>query len=122
MTFNGTRSPPVSSSLSAAQKTFGIEFVLHDPHADVRSPNCRSAVRMSEAIAAVLDLSYRLSATTFDFTYLDHFCSLAWYTAGTAIIRFLAANTAAREEVEVERLSQELAMIRYAALPSIDGF
>lgn len=86
--------------------------MLHDPHANLSSPLCPSAEKMSGAVRAILELMYRLSATTFDLLYLDHSCSLAWFVAGATLIRLLAVKTEAGEQAEVARISQELGVVR----------
>lgn len=88
-------------------------ILLHDPHANLSSPSCPSAERMSTAVRAILELMYKLSATTFDLLYLDHSCSLTWFVAGATLIRFLAVKTEAGEQGEVAKISQELAVVRF---------
>ncbi|KAG8941100.1 hypothetical protein FRC04_004720 [Tulasnella sp. 424] len=80
---------------------------LHDPHAKPDSPNDHSALQMLAAIRAILDLIYRLCGTTYDLLYLDHSCSLGWFVAGAAIIRFLKAKIDAKDEDEATILEQE---------------
>lgn len=87
-------------------------ILLHDPHADISSPNCLSASRLLTAARAILDLIYKISATTFDLVYLDHACSFCWFIAGATLIRFLRARLDAGDEAEVGRISQELEVVR----------
>ncbi|KIO22771.1 hypothetical protein M407DRAFT_245041 [Tulasnella calospora MUT 4182] len=86
---------------------------LHNPHAKPDSPNDHSAMQMLTATRAILDLIYKLSGTTYDLLYLDHSCSVGWFVAGAAIIQFLKARIAAKDEDEVVRLEQELGIVKF---------
>lgn len=90
---------------------------LHDPHANVFSPNCPSATRLLSSSRAILDLIYRVCSTTFDLIYLDHATSMCWFNAGVVIIRFLNAKTLEGDEAEVARLTQELGAVRSVSSP-----
>lgn len=89
-------------------------ILLHDPHADLASPTCPSSQRMLMATRAILELVYKITATTYDLIYLDHTCAFCWFVAGTALIRFLRFKMEAGDEVEVSRITQEIAAVRYA--------
>ncbi|KIO22769.1 hypothetical protein M407DRAFT_115852 [Tulasnella calospora MUT 4182] len=86
---------------------------LYDPHAKPESPNDHSTVQMLAATRAILDLIYKLCGTTYDLLYMDHSCSVAWFLAGAAIIRFLKAKIAAKDDDEVARLEQELGIVKF---------
>lgn len=88
---------------------------LHDPHAQLRSPDDYSAMKMLSAAREVLDLIYKLSATSFDVLYLDHACSFGWFLAGATVTRFLTVKMDAQDQEEVSRLTQELAAIKFAS-------
>ncbi len=88
-------------------------ILLHDPHVDMSSFNCPSAPRMLSAIRSILDLIYKLCATTYDLIFLDHSCSFCWFVAGAALIRFLKVRMDAGDGEEVARMSQELGVVRY---------
>lgn len=89
-------------------------IILHDPHANVFSLQDPSAAQLLSAARAILDLIYKVCATTFDLLYLDHWASTVWFTAGVALIRFLNARTAQRDEAEIEKLTEELGAVKYA--------
>lgn len=88
-------------------------LLLHDPHADLDSPNCLSADRMLTSARAVLDLIYKLTATSFDLMLLDHSCSFCWFVAATALIRFLKAKILQGNEAETLKLTSEIQVIRF---------
>ncbi|KAG9043658.1 hypothetical protein FS837_009293 [Tulasnella sp. UAMH 9824] len=88
-------------------------ILLHDPHADIGSPNCFSSQRILSATRSILELIYKLCGTTYDLIYLDHACSFCWFVAGAALIRFLKASMAASNASEVERMTQELGVVRF---------
>lgn len=90
---------------------------LHDPHAKPDSPNDHSAMQMLAATRAILDLIYKLCGTTYDLQYMDHSCSVGWFMAGAAIIRFLKAKIRAKDQDEVARLEQELGIVKYVTHP-----
>ncbi|KAG9047468.1 hypothetical protein FS837_002182 [Tulasnella sp. UAMH 9824] len=70
-------------------------------------------MQMLAATRAILDLIYKLSGTAYDLLYLDHSCSVGWFMAGTAIIRFLKAKIDAKDEDEVMGLEQELGVVKF---------
>ncbi|KAG8909101.1 hypothetical protein FRC00_010772 [Tulasnella sp. 408] len=72
-------------------------LLLHDPHANLDSPNCLSADRMLVAARAILDLIYK-------------FC---WFVAATALIRFLKAKIMQGDEAETLKLTSEIQVIRF---------
>ncbi|KAG8897403.1 hypothetical protein FRC00_004322, partial [Tulasnella sp. 408] len=86
---------------------------LHEPHAQLHSPNDYSAMQMLAATRAIMDLIYKLCGTTYDLLYLDHGCTFGWFVAGAALIRFLRAKMDAGDEDEVARLEQELAAVKF---------
>ncbi|KAG8996145.1 hypothetical protein FRB94_008535 [Tulasnella sp. JGI-2019a] len=88
-------------------------ITLHDPHANVFSVKDPSAQKILAAARAILELIYKICATTFDLLYLDHGSSKAWFLAGVTLIRFLAARTVQRDDDEVARLTQELGAVRF---------
>ncbi|KAG8864484.1 hypothetical protein FRB96_004987 [Tulasnella sp. 330] len=88
-------------------------IVLHDPHADVNSPNCMSADRILAAARAILDSLYKLTATTFDLLLLDHACSFCWFVCATTLMRFLKAKILADDEAGVGKLSSEIQVVRF---------
>jgi len=53
-------------------------IVLHDPHAEISSTSCLSSERLLAASRAVLDLIYKICATSFDLLLLDHACSVGF--------------------------------------------
>ncbi|KAG9047466.1 hypothetical protein FS837_002180 [Tulasnella sp. UAMH 9824] len=86
---------------------------LHDPHAQLHSPNDHSAMQLLAATRAIMDLIYKLCGTTYDLLYLDHGCSFCWFVAGAALIRFLKAKMDAGDEDEVARIEQELGAVKF---------
>ncbi|KAG8941099.1 hypothetical protein FRC04_004719 [Tulasnella sp. 424] len=70
-------------------------------------------MQMLAATRAILDLIYKLCGTTYDLLYLDHSCSLGWFVAGAAIIRFLKAKIDAKDEDEATILEQELGVVKF---------
>ncbi|KAG8926278.1 hypothetical protein FRC01_009058, partial [Tulasnella sp. 417] len=88
-------------------------LLLHDPHANLDSPNCLSADRMLAAARAILDLIYKLTATSFDLMLLDHSCSFCWFVAATALIRFLKAKILQGDEAETLKLTSEIQVVRF---------
>ncbi|KAG8963641.1 hypothetical protein FRC05_004575 [Tulasnella sp. 425] len=89
---------------------------LHDPHAQLHSPNDYSATQMLAATRAILELIYKVCGTTFDLLYMDHGCSFGWFVAGAAVIRFLRVKMDAKDEDEVARLEQELGVVHVEKL------
>lgn len=85
---------------------------LHDPHADLADPSDHSTKRLASAAQGILELIYAICATSFDLIYLDHASSFCWFVAGATIIRFLKIKQAVDDEVEVERLTQELNTVK----------
>lgn len=90
-------------------------ILLHDPHADIGSPNGLSSQRIHSATRSVLKLISKLCGTTYDLIYLDRPCSFCWFVAGAALIRFLKVGMAASNDPEMERITQELGVVRYGA-------
>ncbi|KAG8903609.1 hypothetical protein FRC00_014646 [Tulasnella sp. 408] len=87
-------------------------ILLHDPHADIGSPNCLSSSRILAATRSILELIYKLCGTTYDLIYLDHSCSFCWFVAGASLIRFLKAKMRIGDDTEVQRITQELGVVR----------
>lgn len=87
---------------------------LHDPHAKPELPNDHSATQVLLGARGILDLIYKVCATSFDLLFLDHSCSFCWFVAGAAIIRFLKVNMQQKNEEEVARMTQELGAVKYA--------
>ncbi|KAG8846766.1 hypothetical protein FRB96_001791 [Tulasnella sp. 330] len=87
-------------------------ITLHDPHADVFSLGDVSAQKILAGARAILELIYKVCATTYDLIYLDHSSSKAWFLAGITLIRFLCARTVQNDDAEVARLTQELGAIK----------
>ncbi|KIY47059.1 hypothetical protein FISHEDRAFT_30407, partial [Fistulina hepatica ATCC 64428] len=89
-------------------------IVLHDPHADVESSGCVSALRILTAARAILDLVYAVWSTSYDITLLDPFCSFAWFTAARVLVRFLQAAVEANSLDQVATLKGELDFVHSA--------
>ncbi|KAG8996146.1 hypothetical protein FRB94_008536 [Tulasnella sp. JGI-2019a] len=89
------------------------KVALHDPHANVFSTKDSSAQKILAAARSILELIYKVCATTYDLLYLDHSSSKAWFVAGVTLIRFLAARTVQKDEAEVAKLTQELGAVRF---------
>ncbi|KAG8857244.1 hypothetical protein FRB96_005919 [Tulasnella sp. 330] len=87
-------------------------ITLHDPHANVYSANDASARELLLAARMIMELIYSVCGTAFDLLYLDHTSSTAWFLAGAALIRFLAAKTAQGDEVEAAILMEELNAVK----------
>lgn len=85
---------------------------LHDPHAQLRVPDDYSAIQLLSAAREILDLIYKISATSFDVAYLDPACGFCWFLAGATITRFLRVKIDAQDAGEVSALTQELAAIK----------
>ncbi|KAG8945758.1 hypothetical protein FRC04_000524 [Tulasnella sp. 424] len=88
-------------------------ILLHDPHAEIGSPNCLSSDRILAATRSILELIYKLCGTTYDLIYLDHSCSFCWFIAGAALIRFLRAKMRIGDDAEITRITQELGVVRF---------
>jgi len=88
-------------------------ILLHDPHADVDSPNCLSAERILTASRFILEQLYKLAATSFDLALLDHACSFSWFVCATTLLRFLKSKILAGDEAEIAKLSSEIQFIRF---------
>ncbi|KIO22827.1 hypothetical protein M407DRAFT_27699 [Tulasnella calospora MUT 4182] len=88
-------------------------ILLHDPHADIGSPNCLSSSRILAATRSILELIYKLCGTTYDLIYLDHSCSFCWFVAGASLIRFLKAKMRIGDDAEITRITQELGVVRF---------
>ncbi|KAG9047467.1 hypothetical protein FS837_002181 [Tulasnella sp. UAMH 9824] len=86
---------------------------LHDPHAELYSPNDYSAMQMLTATRAIMDLIYKVCGTTYDLLYMDHGCSFGWFVAGAAVIRFLKVKMDANDDNEVAKLEQELGVVKF---------
>ncbi|KAG8911180.1 hypothetical protein FRC00_006944, partial [Tulasnella sp. 408] len=82
---------------------------LHDPHAQLDLPDDYSSAQLLSAAREILELVYKLSATSFDVIYLDHACGICWFMAGATIIRFIGTKIDSKDEEEVAALTQELA-------------
>jgi hypothetical protein len=52
-------------------------ILLHDPHADVRTSGCISALKILTAARATLDLIYAVWSTSYDITLMDLSCTVA---------------------------------------------
>lgn len=85
---------------------------MHDPHAQLRVPDDYSATQLLSAAREILDLIYKISATSFDVTYLDLACGFCWFLAGATITRFLRVKIDAQDAEEVSALTQELGAIK----------
>ncbi|EKM83798.1 hypothetical protein AGABI1DRAFT_66768 [Agaricus bisporus var. burnettii JB137-S8] len=89
-------------------------IVLHDPHAEVRQSGCISALKILTAARAILDMIYNVWSTSYDITLLDSFCSLAWFTAGRVLVRFLQAAIDAEGQDQIATLRAELEFVHSA--------
>ena len=69
-------------------------------------------MQLLSAARNILDLIYKVSATSFDVIYLDHAVGFCWFLAGVTITRFLRAKIDAQDQEEVSALTQELATIK----------
>lgn len=87
-------------------------IALHDPHAKTLSAHDVSSGKILHAARAILDLIYKVCSTTYDLLYLDHMSSTAWFVAGVTLIRFIHAKSLQGDLVEVQKLHQELDVIR----------
>lgn len=85
---------------------------LHDPHAQLYSPNDYSAMQMLTATRAIMDFIYKVCGTAYDILYMDHGCSFCWFVAGAAVIRFLKVKMDVKDKDEVARLEQELGAVK----------
>ncbi|KAG8886977.1 hypothetical protein FRB98_000701 [Tulasnella sp. 332] len=88
-------------------------IALHDPHAKVSLVQDPSAQKILAAARAILDLIYKVCATTYDLLYLDHSSSKAWFVAGVTLIRFLCVRTVQNDEAEVARLTEEVGAVKF---------
>ncbi|KAG8887360.1 hypothetical protein FRB98_009718 [Tulasnella sp. 332] len=88
-------------------------ILLHDPHANIESPDCTSAERILTAARAILDDVYKLAATSFDLLLLDHACSLGWSICATTLMRFLRVKILAGDQAETSRLCAEIQVARF---------
>lgn len=52
---------------------FRATIFLHEPHAEVRSAECISALKIRSSARAILELVYALQSTSYDITLLDTF-------------------------------------------------
>lgn len=86
---------------------------LHDPHAQLYSPNDYSAMQMLTATRAIMDFIYKVCGTAYDILYMDHGCSFCWFVAGAAVIRFLKVKMDVKDKDEVARLEQELGAVKF---------
>ncbi|KAG9042988.1 hypothetical protein FS837_010152 [Tulasnella sp. UAMH 9824] len=89
---------------------------LHDPHAQLRVPDDYSAIQLLSAAHEILDLIYKISATSFYVAYLDPACGFCWFLAGATITRFLRVKIDAQDAKEVAALTQELGAVKYIIL------
>lgn len=86
--------------------------MLHDPHAELGSATCPSAVKIMAAVRKTMDFIYALCSTSFDLLYLEHSITLCWFAAGAALIRYMRAKVRDGDKAEASRVGQELGVIR----------
>lgn len=55
---------------------FSAMIVLHEPHADIRSRGCISALKILTATRSIVDLIYTAWSTTFDLSLFESFVSV----------------------------------------------
>lgn len=58
---------------------------LHDPHARLKEPNCRSSQKILHAARAILDQVFAITSTSLDLTYVDHLCSVCCFIEAKVI-------------------------------------
>ncbi|KAH7931095.1 hypothetical protein BV22DRAFT_1101451 [Leucogyrophana mollusca] len=93
---------------------YATTIILHEPHANVESMRCTSAMKMLVGARGILDLLYALWSTSYDLSLLDYFCPFCWYLAGRALARFLRAAKDANCAQQVRTLNTDLDFFRMA--------
>ncbi|KAF9229394.1 hypothetical protein BS17DRAFT_19414 [Gyrodon lividus] len=89
-------------------------ILLHEPHSNVQSSICTSAMKILHAARGILDLVYAVWSTNYDLGLLDLFCPFCWYLAGRVFGRFLKAAQDANSAQQIGTLQVELEVIRIA--------
>ncbi|KDQ05924.1 hypothetical protein BOTBODRAFT_71140 [Botryobasidium botryosum FD-172 SS1] len=87
---------------------------LHDPHAQLKEPNCRSSQKILHAARAILDQVYAIMSTSLDLTFVDHLSSFCWFTAAKVLIRYYKAKMVEGNFEEAEGFKSEVQVIKLA--------
>ncbi|KAJ3750260.1 hypothetical protein DFH05DRAFT_1466621 [Lentinula detonsa] len=110
-----TKDEKMDCTLFAAMAMAHVAMiVLHEPHADIRSRGCISALKILTATRSIIDLIYIAWSTTFDPSLFESFVSFCFFAGGRVITRFLQAAIEEEAEDQIKTFRSELGVIRTA--------
>ncbi|KAF5390304.1 hypothetical protein D9757_002838 [Collybiopsis confluens] len=89
-------------------------IILHEPHADIRSRGCISALKILTATRAIIDLVYTAWSTSFDLSYFESFVSFCFFVAGRILTRFLQAAVEESAEPQIKTFRHDLGVVKSA--------
>ncbi|KIK71105.1 hypothetical protein GYMLUDRAFT_33231 [Collybiopsis luxurians FD-317 M1] len=89
-------------------------IILHEPHADIRSRGCISALKILTATRSIIDLIYTAWSTSFDLSFFESFISFCFFVAGKVLTRFLQAAIEEAAEPQIKTFRHDLGVVRSA--------
>ncbi|KAF9069143.1 Prephenate dehydratase-domain-containing protein [Rhodocollybia butyracea] len=105
----------VNCTLFAAMVMSQVAMInLHEPHADIRSRGCISALKMLTASRAIIDLVCSAWGTAFDLSLLEGFVSYCFFAGGRVVARFLQAAIEEDAGDLIKTFQHELGVLRSA--------
>lgn len=84
---------------------------LHDPHANLVT-RCVSAIKLEDSVTKILDMMYKLCATSYDPSLLPHFVGFVWFVAGSTIIRFMKVKMLNDETEMISAYEDQLSFVK----------
>jgi hypothetical protein len=112
---NPVTAEKMDCTLFAALVTSQVAMVvLHEPHADIRSRGCISALKILTATRSIIDLIYAAWSASFDVSLFEAFVSFCFYAGGRVLTRFLQAAIKEEAEEQIKTFRHELGVIRTA--------
>ncbi|KAJ3879074.1 hypothetical protein F5051DRAFT_404027 [Lentinula edodes] len=110
-----TKDEKMDCTLFAAMAMSHVAMiVLHEPHADIRSRGCISALKILTATRSIVDLIYTAWSTTFDLSLFESFVSFCFFAGGRVLSRFLQAALEEEAEDQIKTFRSEMGVIRTA--------
>jgi len=87
-------------------------MMLHEPHADMSSPACKSNQKILSAALAVLDTVHILAAGSYDPTLLPPYCVLYWMATTKVLLRAFKGCLEKDLKEEAQALRGEIEVLR----------
>lgn len=87
-------------------------ILLNEPHARPSNVSCLHADKMLKGARAIVEMIYRIDATSYDVSLLGLHAIMCWFMAARVLVRFLKAAIDAESEPQMNALQDEIAYVR----------